>query len=758
MRATSKITASILSLLLSASSLYAQHRFAGKILSSEGRPVEAVVSLYVRDSLAGATVADGKGEFVFGGLKPDVYHLTILDLAYQPVTDSLRIAANLNKNYTLFPLANINLEEVIVTADRSAIVRQTATGATFQLSPMAKNKNDVFAALTEIPELIITPERSILLNSGATPLLLVNGIRAPNGINNIDPKDIESVEVIQVPSARYLGETEAVLNIKVSRKEYAYYSANILSRQPLSGLFGYSNASLETGGAKYILYATGEHFYFHNDDNRISTLQTNANYRKSLEATGHYNANQYYAALGGDYVFSPQDYLSYTLTYVSNPSRTDREGAGQYISGEEAPSPFRLSNYSDNTYYINTYNLYHSHTFADKSKLESTFRFNLNGNTTSSERVEEYNDREDYRYLYDYDNFRRSSSLDVNYSFTSGSRTSNIGSRTNYRKDRIGLATSPVFHYREWTEYLYADISGSFGPSFGYMLSAGLDAILNRSGEINNHYYAWASSAALMYRPAAGNSMRLSYQKTNNAPDIRYLNPYNTSSDTLSRIVGNPYLRPVRRHQFLYEYTFNKNGIYLAPRLRYTVVTDNVLPAGSNAGNVYTQTYVNSDRFSEADGQLTLRYNNNRWGSLGGSLGYRRTYYTNVERGSFYTNVNANMYYRKVWANLYLNYQRYSYSPINWSKNFSPECELTMGWSLSRVVTLQGGLRYFLGMISSETTTQDVGYYSYSKQEMPNRRFMVSLGLSLNLRSRIQKNRTDKRLYQNESGINISNP
>jgi hypothetical protein len=747
-----------LSFLLYAGSLCAQHRLAGRVVSNGGRPVEAVVSLYAGDSLAGATVADKKGEFAFAGLENEVYFLTVLDPDFQPVTDSLRISADVNRLYTLFPLATINLEEVTVTADRSAVVQQTATGSVFRLSAMAKNKNDVFGALTEIPELIITPERSITLSSGATPLILVNGIRAPNGISNIDPKDIESVEVIQVPSARYLGETEAVLNIKVSRKQYAYYQANLLTRQPLSGLFGYSNAGLETGSARYMVYATGEHFYFHNDESRITSLQTNANYRKSLEATGHYNAGQYNVALGGDYIFSDKDYLSYTLTYLSNPSRTDREGNGWYTAGNGAASPFRLSNYSDNTYYVNTYNVYHAHTFADRSKLESTFRFNLNGNRTSGERIEEYEDREDYRYLYDYDNFRYSSSLDVNYSFRINNHASNIGSRTNFRKDRIGLIASPVFHYREWKEYLYADFSGSLSPSISYMLSAGMDAILNHSAQASNNYFTWASSAALMYRPAPGNSMRLSYQKTNSAPDIRYLNPYNTSSDTLSRIVGNPYLLPLQRHQFLYEYTFNKRGFYLAPRLRYALVHDNVLPTGSNTGDVYTQTYVNSDRFGEADGQLTLRYSNNKWGSLGGSLGYRHTYYADVDRGSFYTSVNGDAYYRNVWVNLYLTWQRYNYTPIYVSKNFTPECELTMGWSLSSAVTLQGGLRYLLGMIGSESTTENAGYYSHSRQEMPDRYYMVTLGLSINLRNRIQKNRTEKRLYQNERGIDISTP
>ncbi|MDR1646393.1 MAG: hypothetical protein LBS05_11375, partial [Tannerellaceae bacterium] len=212
---------------------------------------------------------------------------------------------------------------------------------------------------------------------------------------------------------------------------------------------------------------------------------------------------------------------------------------------------------------------------------------------------------------------------------------------------------------------------------------------------------------------------------------------------------------PIQQHRFLYGYTFNKNGIYIAPQVSYTVITDNVLPTGSSTGDVYTQTYINSDRFSQANGQLTLRYSNNKWGSLGASLGYRHTYYTNIDRGTFYTNLNANANYKKLWANAYLSYQRYNHSPFSVTKNLTPECEFIMGWNLSNAVTLQGGVRYLLGMISTETSTENAGYYSYSKQDRPDRRYMVTLGLSINLTSRIQKSRTDKRLFQNESGIEL---
>jgi hypothetical protein len=752
-------------LLLCANGLYAQHKIAGKVVSSDGRTVEAVVSLFAGDSLVGATLTNEKGSFAFGELKAATYRLTILEADYQPVTDSVALSADLNKNYTLFPIATLNLEEVTVTADRSNIVRQTATGSIFRLSNTAKNRNNAFDALTEIPELVVNvAERSVKLNSGITPLILVNGVRSANGINNIDPKDIESVEVIQVPSAQYIGEAEAALNVKISRKQYGYYLANLSSRHSLPGVFGFSSAGLETGGEKYMFYFTGDHFYFNNDAIRFTSTQENAGYQKTAVADGNYNSKSRYAALGGDYVFSAKDYLSYTVTYLSNPSSTDRHGTGVMDAVVDdvntsiivsMRSLYETSVRRSDESYINTYNLYHSHTFDNNSKLESTLHLNFNANQTSGETSEKYDNREDYHYLYEYDNFRTSSSLYMNYGFKINDHSANIGSRTRYREDRLKRLTAPVFRYRELDEYLYAELSGSLNKRFNYMVSAGAEAIINRSAGHDNYYYTWASSASLLYSHAAGNSMRLSYTKTNIAPAINYLNPYNISSDTLYRVVGNPYLRPVKQHQFAYEYIYNKNGIYISPQLRYRQASDYIVQTGSNNGNIYTQTYANDSRFSEIDGRLTLRYSNNRWGSIGGSVGYRSADYSSVDRSTFYANANANAHYKRVSAYGYLTYQKYSYNPVTVIRNLAPECELTVSWMLNNIVTLNGGLRYFLGMTGTESVTENAGYRSTTLQNMTERQYMASLGVSINLRSKLRKNRNEKRLYQDEQGIDL---
>jgi hypothetical protein len=713
-----------------------------------------VVSLYASDTLVSATLADIKGVFEFIEMKKGNYLLIISDTVYQTVSDSVTLNSDQHKRYVL--RRQISLDEVTIVADRSNVVEQTANGAIFKLSSSAKKANNVFAALSEIPLLVVDEtNRKVGMSNGSTPLILINGIPRGNGLNGIDPEDVESVEVIEVPSARYVsGSVTAVVNLKMSRKQYDYRLLNASTRHSVPGEFGYSSMDVETGNTKRLVYLTGSHFYFSDDESRYLSSQQNSGYSKNSETTGFYNSNSWYVCLGGDHVFSEDDYLSYSITYISNPSDTKQNGSGELASGN-IRSVFDISTNRENSYYVNTYNAYYKHGFRNKSQLETTFRLNFNGNQNKGETRETYDNRPQYHYLFNYDNSRTSSSFDLNYSFSWLGQSSNVGSGTKFRKDKINHISSPIFNYRELDEYLYVDASNSLNEHFSYMASIGADLIFNRSGDKNNSYCSPTATAAITYRADSYNSMRLSYLKNNNAPDIGYMNPYNTSSDSLLVSIGNPYLQPVHRQKFAYGYTFNKSGIYLSPQVSYLTVSNYIVPWGSNDGRVYTQTYINDEHFSELDGMFSLRYNR-KWGSIGGSAGYRHTYFSNIDKGTFYTNVNFNARYKKVFANGYVMYQKYSFTPFMTTKQYTPESEITFGLRPNSIITFQAGMRYFLGGLKMETHQNDKGYLMDSTQENLDRKYLIMLGLNINLKSETQKNRPEKRLYQNESGINLN--
>lgn len=736
-----------------------QYNLEGNVSNEQSEPLAGlVVELQLADSLAGAALTDEKGGFEIKDLAKGEYRLSISGPEYEPLEEHLSLGASRKVAYVLRTMTQVELSGVEVLADRSNVIRQTATGTIFYLSAASRNANNPYEALREIPKLIvIESERKIQTADGKAPLLLVNGIKTPQGISSIDPRDIESVEVIDFPPARYLTEgVSTVVNLKVRRKQYRYYAFNGNTRHSLPVMNGNSYAMYETGGPRHSLYLQGQHFYFSNDQIEYTSEQSAADYRKTSQSERQYNMQNFSAALGGDYVLSDNDYLAFSMTYTNSFSpATETTGNGIYTSNGLASNFVEWST-SRNTYFLNTWNLYHKHSFDSRKTLETTLRFNLNGNKYSGQTKEMYDNIPDYDYLFDYDNSRLSAYLEMNYSSTLWNQALDIGNYTVFRKDRIEQISQPEFPYRELTEYLYAGLSGALGEKFVYSASLGADMIFNRSGDTDNSYVKLNAAASLRYQLAPSQSFALAYRRDNTPPAISQLNPYNTSTDSLYRTVGNPYLLPEQQNRFTLNYSLNKSGLYFSPSLSYTLITDNIAESGAIQDNVFVRSYTNEGRYSEWDGGLTLRYNHPKWGSIGGTAGYRHSYYSQTDRGSFYTNANFNLRYRKVSLFGYLSYQRHNYSPLYTSRTYAPESELTFTWQLNSIFSLTAGMRYFLGGIGNETITESAGYYSRSEQRNVDRRFLPAVGFTWYLRGKAQTpQRQKKQLQERESGIRL---
>lgn len=96
----------------------------------------------------------------------------------------------------------VKLTELVVEGDKSTIVTRTANGEKFYLSKEAKESGNPYIALKEIPTIISNDATStVTMLNGAAPKILIDGNWENSGINPINPKDIEYVEVIDAPSA-----------------------------------------------------------------------------------------------------------------------------------------------------------------------------------------------------------------------------------------------------------------------------------------------------------------------------------------------------------------------------------------------------------------------------------------------------------------------------------------------------------------------------------------------------------------------------
>ena len=67
---------------------------------------------------------------------------------------------------------------------------------------------------------------------------------------------------------------------------------------------------------------------------------------------------------------------------------------------------------------------------------------------------------------------------------------------------------------------------------------------------------------------------------------------------------------------------YNQHGFYVEPFVKYRLSVDRIVPIGYTEDNIYTQTYKNTDTFRQLDAGINMNYNNQKWGGVGGNIGY----------------------------------------------------------------------------------------------------------------------------------------
>lgn len=739
--------------------IIAQNRLTGKVRNAEKENLSGVVVSLQQDTiLIGATLTDTSGNYMFDDLRSGKYRLIATALGLEPKGIDLNIQSNMRQDLVV-EYQSFQLDEVTVTADKSNLIISDAMGTTFHLSNRAKTLKDPFEALLEVPKLSVIPSlRKVTLSDGTVPLILVNGNRVNGGVESIDPKRVESIEIIETPSARYLKDgVQAIVNFKMKRQEVVYHSLNASTIHSIPFFYGLSNVYYETGNKNASLNLSAQHWYFYNDDATINNFQQNVRYSKWRESGRSWNAQRQNLALNGDWICSSKDYLAFKVIYINNPSKYVSTGKGELIEKEADIQNFTFFNEDKVVSYINSYNLYYKHTLHEKSQLEATARFNLNGNETKGVRSEDYTSWR-YEDIYDFDNFRYSGGFEIYYTAPLGKHTLDVGSETSFLSDRIRqvYAGYPTFYHRNIDEYAFVGLSSKFNKKFSYTLSVGYEMIFRKVGGVNYDYNKPAGNLSLNWRMNSFHTIGASYNLRHTTPEVGQLNPYNTSTDSLMRQEGNPFLLPSQSQQWKLRYSYNKGGFFIEPSVSYISVTDAIEQVGQTdeSTGIYLSTYENSTHYSFLSGSVNLRYNNSKWGGFNlGIENLTRFYERQSGKNLFKYNFNLYGWYKRLSWNGYLWYTPIDYGVHTKSKYRGAESELRLVYKLNRSFSVSAGMRYLLGKLKTESSRIEGTYFSFNTVSMDDRSWKVLFGVSYSYQKEKSPNRKKKYLDTKESGI-----
>ena len=739
----------------------AQALLRGKIVNEKEIALsEANIILLKDDSIMASAVTDKGGVFKMEKVYPDEYVVSVWKEGYNTLTEALKMPAHEHSvTFRLFPEMKGTLEEVEVTADRSEKVQRTATGKIFYLSEKAKNSGDPFRALKEIPGILSNEAlQTIQMENGSAPLILVNGIAFHSGVAAIDPKEIISVEVRDIVSARYLKSgIKHIIDIKLKKKTRPYSFLQLATRHDIPLHNGMGVLYFDVGNPKVALYGRWAATYLYDDDASTDLFQQNEGYAKSTSQHNRNNKRNGFGELQFRWMPSERDYVVAHVYGNGTLNKQKADGEGE-MTEKGKMNTFQMESYNRDNSYIFTGSLFHKHTFNPNSTLETMLSYNYNHNQNRSERKENHPD-----YLYEdffkYKNRRHSYYATTNYLKEWNKVNSlNVGANFRFLNDRIHQVTEnlPVFRHKEWDGYAYA-VFGSKYKNLYYMLSAGVEGIRLEAGEASHHYFKPRASASATYTFSDNHSLRMGYTLTNTTPAVSMLNPYNTSSDSLVVTKGNPYLLPAQNQKAEVEYTFNKKGFYLTPSLAYAWNTDLIETDGYSENNIYTSTYRNSGVFRRLSAGLSASYRfgvvriyaygSHAWNYFTGqdakrsiSVGYGGS--ASVGKWSF--NVNAD-------------YSGNEYSQISRTRHYAPSYALLqVTYNFTKNFYISTAIENSFGTQRNVTETWNGKYYSRLSQRLTDMSFCPWVLIRYTLRKNTDRRPKENRVVNpQEQGIKL---
>jgi outer membrane receptor protein involved in Fe transport len=199
---------------------------SGKLIdSSNNQPIEyASVAIYklVDKALITGAITNAKGEFILDKVNSGKYILKSSFIGFQ--TDSTIVEinnapVNLSKPI-LMTSSTLSLNEVQVTGTRNEkqiTIEKTKINVSQNISAVSGSITDVLRSQSSVN---IDAENSVYLRGNKNILILMDGIPTTiSSLNSIPASNVESIEIITNPDAKYDAEgTGGIINI-VSKKQ-----------------------------------------------------------------------------------------------------------------------------------------------------------------------------------------------------------------------------------------------------------------------------------------------------------------------------------------------------------------------------------------------------------------------------------------------------------------------------------------------------------------------------------------------------------
>jgi ferric enterobactin receptor len=569
-------------------------RLSGVVLdSATHKPVEfASVALLPATGTApvAGTVADEQGRFTLRDLAADNYRLQVSFVGYAPLLRAVTVGPTVTDLGSIFlKTSSQRLSEVTVTGTKP-VVEVLPDRLVYNADRDLTNKGGVAAdVLRKVPLLNVDLDGNVQLRGSSSVRVLINNkpssILAGNladALKQLPADQIQSVEVITSPSAKYDGEgTAGVINIVLKKNDLYGINGSVGGAAGNRGSNAYANLNLRRGKVGVNSSASG---YVNYSPSANGLVRSNFDSDGLTFSILRQNSRGYGVGGSGDarltLDYDPVKHHNFTLGLHGNQGRN--HSTGRQINDFVGPNPQLFTRATDSRSSSRSFDVSGSYTrtFEGQRRREwSVLAQHLRNQSLQPYDLDQYDNRAAPSGLPSYQETSRNeprsieTTLQTDYAHPLGERrTLEVGGKailrralSDYQIDTLRGETGPFlrdlrrsngFDYSQNIAAGYASYSFGFGGSkLGKKLNGRLGTRLERTDIVgrftqyaetrfSSGYTTLLPNANLSFTRKPGNTLRLSYGRRVQRPNISYLNPYENRVDKFNVSKGNPELAP----------------------------------------------------------------------------------------------------------------------------------------------------------------------------------------------------------------------
>lgn len=612
-------------------------------------------------SITKFTYSDDNGQYYFDGLKPNKYFIKI---TYVGLNDYISEPFDVDQNeYSMGEVQMSShaqaLTEVTVTAKKPLMEVKPDKIVLNVAGSVLATGDDALGLLRKAPGVLVDNNENITLLGKSGLVIYIDGKPSPltatelaNMLKNMSSNDIENIEIISNPSAKYEAQgTAGIINIKRKKLNNTGVngSATITGRQGETSGF---NSSVNLNYRDEKLNVAGNGGYFNSNNlnyNDFYRAQNNLGFKTIAENTG--NGQGFNAKATADYYLNKKSTIGFIVEHNDSKNKNYNNATTQLGNLLVTQIDSLLKNngrsleHSDNTnlnvnYYFDggnetTFNIdanYGRYNRENNSYTPNQYTNNEGSRVTSSYEVRTITPTQIDLLNLKMDYEKKLGNGKIGGGLKSALvKTDNIFNFYNIEgsSENLNHNLSNRFKYDEWVNAAYVNYNVQI-KKFG--LNAGLrvensntkgDLVAMNSANnkmVERSYTDFFPSAGISYTASPKHSFQFSYGRRINRPNYQDLNPFESQLDQLTFEKGNAFLNP--------EYTDNIQLVHsFAQRLTTTL-------SYSHTNNVIT-------RIVDTSG---LKGSFITWDNIA----YRKVYsigigapFSITEKWSTYTNLNG---------------------------------------------------------------------------------------------------------------------